>query len=90
MLRRWVGPDQNDWDKYLCCCESAVNNASQKSIQTTPFMLNHDYHPRTAMQLFSGKDIPTAEKFSRTMQEELQAAKACMQRGPRKARSLRK
>ena len=32
------------------------------------------------MHLFSGKDVPAAEKMSRTMQEELQAAKACMQK----------
>ena len=87
MLRHWVGPDHDDWDQFLSCCEFAVNNAFQKSIGTTPFMLNYGHHPRMAMQLFAGKDVPSAEKMSISMQGELQAAKACMQRAQDRQRA---
>ena len=41
------------------------------------------------MQLFAGKDVPSAEKMSE-MIEELQAAEACMQRAPGRQSMLRK
>ena len=80
MLRHWVGPDHDDWDRYLSCCEFAVDNAFQKSIQSTPFMLIYGHHPRIAMHLFSGTGVSAAEKMSKAMQDELQAAKTCMQK----------
>jgi hypothetical protein len=45
MLRHYVSPTQEDWDLYLSLVEFVYNNAWQKSIQTTPFMLNYGQHP---------------------------------------------
>ena len=45
MLRHYVNDRQTDWDLLLPCCEFAINNQYNESIKTTPFFLNHGYHP---------------------------------------------
>ena len=58
MSRHYVGPDHDDWDRYLKACKFAGNNAFQESIGADSFNLNCKHHPRIAMQLFAGKDVP--------------------------------
>ena len=45
MLRHYVNERQDDWDLLLPSCEFAINNTFQESIKSTPFFLNHGYHP---------------------------------------------
>ena len=51
MLRHYVNDRQDDWDLLLPCCEFAINNTYQDSIQTTPFFLNYGYHPTLPVDL---------------------------------------
>lgn len=49
MLRKYVSPTLDDWDKWLPCAEFAINNSFVKSIGTTPFYVNYGRHPTTPM-----------------------------------------
>lgn len=48
MLRHYVSPLQNNWDKLLPYAEFAINNSYQESIKTTyvTFMVNTGRHPK--------------------------------------------
>jgi hypothetical protein len=45
VLRHFVGPQQDDWVKYLKTAQFAINNSWQESVRHTPFFLNHGRHP---------------------------------------------
>ena len=46
MLRHFVNPVHDDWDRHLPMVEFAINDAWQVgSTHATPFMLNYDQHP---------------------------------------------
>ena len=51
LLRHFVNERQDDWDMLLPTCEFVVNNQWQEAIQTTPFHLNHGYHPTMPVDL---------------------------------------
>jgi hypothetical protein len=80
MLRHFVGPDQDDWDKYLSHFEFAVNNHCISGTDVTPFFLNSGTHPRIALVQFAksldGAGNRTAQKMTRGMQEALVIARA--------------
>lgn len=38
MLRHFVSPSADDWDKYLAEIQFAINNAWQESVRQTPFL----------------------------------------------------
>jgi len=57
MLRAYVSPFQNDWDKYLILAEFAYNNSVQASTGFTPFYLNHGRHPHTLLSSLMGSNI---------------------------------
>ena len=47
MLRHFVSPAQDGWDKHLDAAEFAIKNAWQESAQNTPFVLKTGQHPLT-------------------------------------------
>jgi Reverse transcriptase (RNA-dependent DNA polymerase)/RNase H-like domain found in reverse transcriptase/Integrase zinc binding domain/Chromo (CHRromatin Organisation MOdifier) domain len=78
MLRHYIAPTLNDWDKHLCLAEFAINNSWQASIQTTPFFLNCGQHPLTPASIDVDSSMPAAQDFIETMTENLNRAKMCM------------
>jgi transposase InsO family protein len=76
-LRRFIGPDQDDWDDLLPLMEFAINNAKHASTQFTPFYLNYGYHPLTPVSLqlpWHGKDqrgrsVSAITRFNKQRQE---------------------
>ncbi|BDA51672.1 Transposon Tf2-9 polyprotein [Coccomyxa sp. Obi] len=76
MLRNYVDPTQDDWDEHLTAAEFAINNAYQKSIKTTPFMLNYGQNPLTPASLRIPRvQNPEALTLTGTLQERLARAK---------------
>jgi hypothetical protein len=78
MLRHYIAPTLNDWDKHICLAEFAINNSWQASIQTTPFFLNCGQHPLTPASIDVDSKMPAAQDFVETMTENLNRAKMCM------------
>ncbi len=81
ILRHYVAPAQDDWDKILAAAEFAINNAWHPSIDSIPFMLNHGQHPRTPFDIPltrhvpGGGRVPAAQRFHGSMSEHLARAK---------------
>lgn len=57
MLRHYVSPYLDDWDKWLPCAQFAINNAFVESIGCTPSFLNFGRHPRTPLSVFLQQQI---------------------------------
>jgi hypothetical protein len=77
-LRHFVGPYQNDWDELLPVAEFAMNNAWNKSIQNTPFMLNYGQNPDTPTVAFLCARNPKDNGFVGRWSAQLLRAKACL------------
>ena len=86
---RSVGPDQDDWDKFIRQCEVAVNNSCISGTDVSPFLFNSGYHPKVALVRHSkGLDCagnPSAERMNRDMQEALVATRKCLKRAQTRA-----
>ena len=63
MIRHYVGPYHDDWDRSLSLVEFAINNAWQESIQTTPFLAHQGYDPRTPLTGGVARKCPAAQAF---------------------------
>ena len=82
MLRHYVNPQQDNWEKLLPAAEFAVNNAFHESIQDTPFYLNNGRHPRLPSNLDLGlkpKKNPAAYDFIGNIEKALIRARFCLQ-----------
>jgi hypothetical protein len=77
-LRHFVGPYQNDWDELLPVAEFAMNNAWNKSIQNTPFMLNYGQNPNMPTVAFLRTRNPKVNGFVGRWSAQLMRAKACL------------
>ena len=85
MLRHFVSPSQDDWDRKLPLCEFAINNAWNSSTGESAFFLNYGEHPVTPASLnvegvgdstaFVSQKLPAVKDFLENMQEVLQSAK---------------
>jgi hypothetical protein len=77
-LRHYISPSQDDWDEWLSQAEFSVNNAWQKSIKSTPFMLNFGQQPRPPLTQRGGREVRVSQVsyFAQTMKETLDCAKA--------------
>lgn len=79
MLRSYVSPHQNDWDKHLTAVEFAYNNSVQASTGFTPFYLNYGRHPDTPLTLqIAAPHTPDADAqaFVKRLKEDLDLARS--------------
>ena len=55
VLRNYVNPMQDDWDRLLPCVEFAINNSKHSVLGLSPFKLNYGIDPRSpsSVMLFS-------------------------------------
>jgi Reverse transcriptase (RNA-dependent DNA polymerase)/RNase H-like domain found in reverse transcriptase/Integrase zinc binding domain/Chromo (CHRromatin Organisation MOdifier) domain/Retroviral aspartyl protease len=80
MLRNYVDPCQDDWDKHLPMAEFAVNNSFNQSTKSTPFYLNFGEHPRTPLDLQLRQETnPAAKLLCERIQENIKAARQYLQ-----------
>jgi len=75
MLRHYVGPTQDDWDKHLAAAEFAYNNAYQESIRTSPFQLTFGQDPMVPFSVLTHTTFPGVNAFVKKMQDDIQAAR---------------
>ena len=76
MLRHYVGPYQDDWDRLLDLAEFAINNAYQESIKMSPFFMCHGKHPNTPIAIKASSRVPHAKAWAESYKERLARAKA--------------
>lgn len=79
MLRHWINPAQDNWDKLLDCAEFAINNAYNLSIKNTPFRLNSGQNPLTPLGLIADTHVPAAKDFVGNMHEAMRSAKKALE-----------
>ena len=82
VLRSYVRPTLDDWDRWLPCAEFAINNSYIERMDATPFYLNYGRHPRTPLHVRLMLDFPHLSKksarmpraitFAQTLQAEVQ------------------
>eukprot|EP00983_Pelagomonas_calceolata_P056842 1144805-Pelagomonas_calceolata.AAC.1 len=79
MLKAFVGPHHDDWDKYLTSVEFAYNESQQASTGYSPFFLEYGQHPYTPLSItFSPASPPqkeSAEEFASRMSKVIEQAK---------------
>lgn len=81
MLRAYIGPHHDDWDKHLTAAEFAYNEAVQASTGYSPFYLDHGQDPITplALAMPSGSDTRVKtqswQKFVDGLAGDLERAK---------------
>jgi hypothetical protein len=79
MIRHYVGPYHDDWDKSLALVEFAINNSYQESIQNTPFRAYLGYDPTTPLKAEVESKCPAANNWWADHIERQEQCKACMQ-----------
>jgi hypothetical protein len=76
MLRNYIDPSQDDWDKHLAMAEFAVNNSFNQSTRASPFYLNGGEHPRTPLNRgLRDDDNPAARTLCERVHENLKVAR---------------
>ncbi len=86
VLRHFMPPTMTNWDDLLMHAQFAINNAWQRSVQNTPFYLNHGRHPKPpfSASLERGRTLPSKSKnpasaaFAQHMQTTIARAKTCI------------
>jgi hypothetical protein len=79
MLRAYVSPRQDEWDKFLPAVEFAYNNSTQASTKFSPFYLVNGQHPRTPSDFINTRTlnestVPAASEFADTIAKTIQTA----------------
>jgi hypothetical protein len=74
MLRHYISPTLEDWDKHLTCCEFAINNAVHDTIGTTPFFMNYGQHPHTPATIDIPVKAPAATELATALKDRLAQA----------------
>lgn len=79
VLRHYVSPRQDDWDKWLFAVEFAINNAYNEATQTTPFFMNYGQHPLTPVDAQrKHSDVPAALQYTVGVQAVVKQAKVLL------------
>ena len=82
MLRAYVSPFQNDWDKFLVPVEFAYNDSVQASTGQSPFFLEYGYHPRSPLSTVVSADPATrdasASAFVSRMRQLIESARTAL------------
>ena len=71
MLRNYVNPALNNWDKFLPCAEFAINNSYVKALDTTPFYLNYGRHPNTPINITLSAKLHDVARTAATRTSQL-------------------
>lgn len=79
MLRHYVHPLHDDWDRYLPILEFAYNNSVNPSTHHTPFFLNTGRHPLTPASYALASRVPAADDYMAALATAHQAASAAIQ-----------
>jgi hypothetical protein len=90
-LRSYVNDTQTNWPTLLWSAEFAYNNSFHSAIQTTPFMLNYGFEPRSPLSMMvpspahdeaaSDMDVTSsAQAFMNQMTQALSIARTCILR----------
>ena len=79
MLRHYVHPLHDDWDRYLPVLEFAYNNSVNPSTHHTPFFLNSGRHPLTPASYALASKVPAANDYMAALATAHQAATAAIQ-----------
>jgi hypothetical protein len=58
-LRCFLNYQQDDWHELLPLCEFAYNNSIHSATQTTPFLANYGFHPRSDHLETTESNVPT-------------------------------
>ena len=81
MLRAYIGPHHDDWDRHLVAAEFAYNNSVNATTGYTPFFLNSGHHPHTPLSLcvppLKGLSKPV-ERFLTEIRENLSKARSAI------------
>ena len=81
ILRHYINPSMDDWDKWLPCVEFAMNSAHNETIGTSPFKVVYGKNPSSPFDAMLGRERmarpehPGALDFVSRMQEEVKRAK---------------
>lgn len=82
MLRAYVCPHHNDWDKYLTAVEFAYNDSVHPGTGHTPFYLNYGQHPHTPLSLAaqppSSVGDESAEQFASRIAQHTEHARSLL------------
>ena len=79
MLRHYINPKQDNWDKLLGPAQFAINNAWQESIQNTPhFLVTLRQHRTPGLTKEHQSRVPAATNFVQMLQDNLKRAKQCL------------
>lgn len=79
MLRHYVSPQHEDWNKYLDAAEFAHNNAFHESVGNTPFFLNSGQHPLTPVTMELNHTVPSAAEWLKKLHQAVRNAKKCLE-----------
>jgi hypothetical protein len=63
MLRAFINPHHDDWDKYLPSAEFAYNESKQESTGYPPFIMEYGQMPHTPMALIPSQPIASTESL---------------------------
>lgn len=74
MLRSFVGPFHNDWDKYLVACEFAYNSSKQASSGVSPFYVNYGFEPTVPLTVLSGTPVSSDNDSANQYLDRIHAA----------------
>jgi len=78
VLRHYVAPTQDDWERHLPLVEFALNNAQQESSRTSPFFLVYGQHPLTPVSIGIDTAVPAAKAFSVAIRDRIEHTRALL------------
>jgi hypothetical protein len=81
VLRHFVSPTKNDWDKLLPAAEFALNSAQHESTQATPFELNYGFKPSSPLDVALGNSklsCPAAANLRVRLHDAIKHARDCI------------
>ena len=86
MLRHYVGPYQDDWDRYLPLAEFAINNSEHAALKTTPFFLNYGQHPRTPVTATHSR-LPSAQNLLADIHKHVKRSRVLLEAANQRSKS---
>jgi hypothetical protein len=66
-LRLYVNYQQDDWASWLDVAEFCLNDKYHTATKSSPFFLNHGYHPRKGVESRMRSDNPSVEEYTEKM-----------------------